>query len=101
MVFHRIQVGFFCFDCGEMGIGDRGGSWDLDPYLSFGLSALVELIGYIVVHAILDRIGRKIPYCTFVILFSIFAILVLPVQYLMDKDGRGLPLEITNTVLHS
>jgi len=62
----------------------------LDPYTSFGLSAFVELLGYIVVHLILDRIGRKIPYCGFVILFSIISIFIIPVQYLMEKDGKSL-----------
>lgn len=66
------------------------GSWNLNPYLSFTLSATVELLAYIVVHLILDRIGRKLPYCLFAVLFGIVAILVLPVQKFMTKDSRGL-----------
>jgi len=66
------------------------GSWDLNPYLSFALSAAVELLAYIVVHLILDRIGRKLPYCLFAILFGIVAILILPVQKFMTKDSSGL-----------
>jgi hypothetical protein len=62
--------------------------------MSFFISALVELLGYIVVHAILDRIGRKIPYISFVILFSIVSFLILPVQYLMEKDGKSLSKKI-------
>ena len=54
-----------------------------------GLSALVELAGYAIVHAILNRIGRKIPYCSFAVLFGIFALLILPTQKYMEKDGQG------------
>lgn len=72
------------------GISQNAGSWDLDPYMSFGVSAFVELMGYIIVHSILDRVGRKIPYISFVILFSIFSFLIIPIQYLMDKNGQSL-----------
>jgi hypothetical protein len=50
----------------------------------------VELFAYIVVHLILDRVGRKLPYVLFAILFGVVAILVLPVQMLMTKDSLGL-----------
>lgn len=33
-----------------------------DPYLNFGISALVELLAIIVSHYVLERFGRKIPY---------------------------------------
>ena len=66
------------------------GSWKLDPYLSFSISAFVELLACILVHAILDRIGRKIPYCFFSILFCLVAFAIVPVQNFMEKDGRGL-----------
>ncbi len=71
------------------GVSQNTGSWDLNPYLSFTLSAVVELLAYIVVHLILDRIGRKLPYCLFAILFGIVALLVLPVQKFMTKDSQG------------
>ena len=41
------------------------------------------------VHLILDRFGRKRPYCLFAILFGIIAILVIPVQKYTTEDGRG------------
>ena len=50
---------------------------------------MVELAAYIVVHLILDRIGRKIPYFTFAILFGVVALLVLPVQYYMVKNSTS------------
>ena len=65
------------------------GSWKLNPYLSFAISATVELLAYILVHLILDRMGRKLPYCLFATLFAIVAILVLPVQRWMVKDSGG------------
>jgi MFS family permease len=64
------------------------GSWDLNPYLSFTVSALVELLAYIIVHLILDRIGRKKPYVLFAILFGLVALLVLPIQKYMTKDSK-------------
>ncbi|CAF0928905.1 unnamed protein product [Rotaria sordida] len=83
------------------GISQSTGSWQLNPYLSFGVSAFVELLSYIFVHLILDRIGRKIPYVCFLILFCIVSILILPIEYLMEKDGKGqlLLLNIINGTL--
>ncbi|CAF2673341.1 unnamed protein product [Rotaria sp. Silwood2] len=76
-------------------------SWQLNPYLSFGVSAFVELLSYIFVHSILDRIGRKIPYVGFLIIFCVVSILILPVEYLMENDGKGqrLLLNIINGTL--
>ena len=65
------------------------GSWKLNPYLSFTVSAVVELFAYVIVHLILDRIGRKIPYVTFVILFGIVALLSLPVQKFTTKESQS------------
>ncbi|CAF4133395.1 unnamed protein product, partial [Rotaria sp. Silwood2] len=83
------------------GVAQSTGSWRLNPYLSFGVSAFVELLSYFFVHSILDRIGRKIPYIGFLILFCIVSILILPVEYLMEKDGKGqiLLLNIINGTL--
>lgn len=65
------------------------GSWKLDPYLSFFLSACVEFMAYVLVHLILDRIGRKLPYCLFAVLFGIVALLILPVQQFTEKTGTN------------
>jgi MFS family permease len=65
------------------------GAWEMNPYLSFAVSALVELFAYILVHLILDRVGRKRPYCLFAILFGITAILVIPVQKYTTENGPG------------
>jgi hypothetical protein len=62
------------------------GAWQFDPYLSFVLSTLVELFAYIVVHLILDRLGRKGPYCVFAIAFGLLALAVLPVQSLLAHN---------------
>jgi hypothetical protein len=53
------------------------------------VSAVVELLAYILVHLILDRVGRKKPYCLFAVLFGIVALLVLPVQKFLTKDSQG------------
>jgi len=71
------------------GVGQNTGSWGANPYLSFAVSALVELLAYILVHLILDRAGRKLPYFVFAILFGIFALLILPVQSYMEKDSTA------------
>ena len=61
------------------------GSWQFDPYISFALSALVEMFAYIFIHVILDRLGRKLPYCAFAIAFGLLALLVLPVQFVLAE----------------
>ncbi|CAF0837598.1 unnamed protein product [Rotaria sordida] len=71
------------------GVSQSTGSWNLNPYLSFTISALVELLAYAVVQLILDRIGRKLPYISFAILFSFVAFLILPIQKYMTKDSNA------------
>ena len=34
----------------------------VNPYLSFTISAVVELLGLVMGHMVLDRFGRKYPY---------------------------------------
>ena len=68
----------------------RIGSWNLNPYLSFAVSATIELLAYILVHLILDRTGRKLSYCLFATLFAMATLLVIPVQRWMAKDSAGL-----------
>ena len=71
------------------GVSQNTGTWKFNPYLSFTVSALVELAAYILVHLILDRVGRKLPYCLFATLFGLVALLVLPVQKFMAKDSSS------------
>lgn len=49
----------------------------------------MELFGYVLVHLILDRVGRKRPYFMFAIMFGIIALLILPVQKYMTKGSTG------------
>jgi hypothetical protein len=63
------------------------GSWLENPYIAFAAGALVELVAYFVVHLVLDRWGRKIPFCAFVLLFGIVAFLVVPIQMFMLKNS--------------
>jgi OCT family organic cation transporter-like MFS transporter 4/5 len=44
------------------GVGLKSNDLGVNPYLSFLISAAVEILAYIVSHAILDRLGRKLPY---------------------------------------
>lgn len=65
------------------------GSWEFDPYVSFCVGALVELLGYILSHAILDRVGRKLPYCIFALAFGIVAMLIIPIQNFIKPEQQG------------
>ncbi|CAF0776156.1 unnamed protein product [Adineta steineri] len=69
------------------GVSQSTGSWGFDPYLSFAISACVEIVSYIVLHLILNRIGRKRPYFVAVFGFAIVALLSIPVQNLMVKNS--------------
>lgn len=71
------------------GISQNTGAWLKNPYLSFGIAALVEIAAYMVVHLTLDRLGRKITYCLFVVALALVALLVVPIQMLLPKEGRG------------
>jgi hypothetical protein len=48
---------------------DIGG---LNPYLTFALSAFVEMFGGLIALILVDRIGRKIPYALSLILSGAF-----------------------------
>ncbi|CAF3944130.1 unnamed protein product, partial [Adineta steineri] len=62
------------------GVSQSTGSWGFDPYLSFTISACVEILAYVGIHLTLNRIGRKIPYFTAVFCFFIIAIFTILVQ---------------------
>lgn len=81
------------------GVSQNTGSWKLNPYLSFTVSAIVELFAYIIVHLILDRIGRRIPYVLFAILFGIVALLAIPVQKYATAYAQTVLMNIINVAL--
>ncbi|CAF1249451.1 unnamed protein product [Rotaria sordida] len=83
------------------GVSQSTGSWQVDPYLSFCISAAVELPAFMFIQLILDRVGRKIPYCSFAASFGIIAMLVLPVQTYMGayKDAQRIIVFIINILL--
>ncbi|CAF1400972.1 unnamed protein product [Adineta ricciae] len=70
------------------GISQNTGAWLKNPYISFGISALVEFAAYFVVQLVLDRLGRKLPYCLFVIALALVTLLVLPIQIFLPKDSQ-------------
>ncbi|UJR34158.1 hypothetical protein I4U23_021566 [Adineta vaga] len=71
------------------GISQNTGAWLKNPYVSFGISALVEIAAYFVVHLVLDRWGRKLPYCLFVITLAFVTLLVIPIQTFLPKDSQN------------
>ncbi|CAF1291039.1 unnamed protein product [Rotaria sp. Silwood1] len=83
------------------GVSQNTGAWLANPYIAFFAGALVELAAYVVVHLVLNRWGRKIPYCTFVFLFGLFAFFVVPIQMLMPKDSpvKYILMFIINVIL--
>ncbi|CAF3333739.1 unnamed protein product [Rotaria sp. Silwood2] len=70
------------------GVSQNTGTWLSNPYIAFFAGALVEIAAYCVVHLVLNRWGRKLPYSAFVFLFGVFAFFVVPIQMLMPKDSR-------------
>jgi hypothetical protein len=46
-------------------LGLKASELGVNPYLSFTISAIVEILAYIVTHLILDKLGRKLPYLVF------------------------------------
>lgn len=68
------------------GVSQNTGSWDFDPYLSFALSTFVELLAYVLMYGILNRLGRKKPYCFFAIAFGLSALLVIPIQSFLSNS---------------
>jgi MFS transporter, OCT family, solute carrier family 22 (organic cation transporter), member 4/5 len=53
------------------GLSLKSNDLGVSPYLSFTISACVEILVYAVVHLILDRTGRKLPYFVFLFLTGI------------------------------
>ena len=53
------------------GVGLKSNDLGVSPYLSFTISAVVEIIAIAVTHAILDKLGRKLPYCGFLFLAGV------------------------------
>ncbi|CAF0803311.1 unnamed protein product [Brachionus calyciflorus] len=47
------------------GVGLKMSDLGVNPYFTFTIGAIVEIIAYAVTHVILDRIGRKAPYLFF------------------------------------
>ena len=75
------------------------GSWSNDPYISFGVGALIEIISYFVVHIVMSRYGRKSTYSSFVIGMIFITCLVLPIEMLMVKNSFGMCLKIISMII--
>lgn len=48
---------------------------------------MVEIVAYFAVQMVLDRWGRRLTYCLFVVALSFVAILVIPIQMFVPKDS--------------
>ena len=55
----------------------------MNPYLTFAISALMELVAYIVTHFIVDKLGRKYPYFFFLLAAGISCVAIT----LFDNDN--------------
>lgn len=44
------------------GVALKSNNLGVNPYLTYTISAIVELVGYIISHNLVDRLGRKITY---------------------------------------
>lgn len=53
------------------GIGLKSSELGQNPYVPFGLSALVELLGYMMTHFIVGKLGRKKPYCISILMTGV------------------------------
>ncbi|CAF1306823.1 unnamed protein product [Rotaria sordida] len=70
------------------GVSQNTGAWLTDPYIAFLAGALVEIVAYFIVHLVLNRWGRKLVYCIFVLLFGLFSFFVVPIQMFMLKNSQ-------------
>ena len=58
------------------GVGLKSNDLGVSPYLSFAISASVEVFAYILTQMVLDRLGRKLPYCTFLFIGGVSCFLI-------------------------
>ncbi|CAF4570874.1 unnamed protein product, partial [Rotaria sp. Silwood2] len=70
------------------GISQSTGSWGFNPYLSFTISALVEILSCIAIHPLLNRVGRKLPYFIAALCFAIIALVIIPIQNSALKNNQ-------------
>lgn len=62
------------------GVGLKSNDLGVSPYLSFAISAGVEILAYVLTHMILDLLGRKLPYCTFLLFAGISLLSIVFVE---------------------
>jgi hypothetical protein len=59
------------------GVGLRSNDLGVNPYLTFAISAIVELLGLIMTHLIVDRFGRKYPYGLFLVISGVACLSII------------------------
>lgn len=58
------------------GVGLKSNDLGVNPYLSFAISACVEILAYVVSHMVLDIFGRKLPYVISLASAGIFCFII-------------------------
>lgn len=65
------------------GVGLKSNDLGVNPYLSFAISASVEILGILMSHVSIEKFGRKIPYGLFLFIsgVSCFSIVFISNRY--------------------
>ena len=53
------------------GVGLKSNDLGVNPYLSFGISGFVELVACIIAYFVINKVGRKIPYISSMLLAGV------------------------------
>ncbi|CAF2083479.1 unnamed protein product [Rotaria magnacalcarata] len=85
----NMSIQWFVQNLVYYGVSQSTGAWLVNPYISFGAGAVIEIFAYFIAHCVLRRWSRKTTYSSFVIGFVIFAFLVVPIQMLTIKGSSG------------
>ncbi|CAF3367192.1 unnamed protein product [Rotaria socialis] len=85
----NMSIQWFVQNLVYYGVSQSTGAWLVNPYISFGAGAVIEIFAYFIAHCVLKRWSRKKAYSSFVIGFATFAFLVVPIQMLMIKGSSS------------
>lgn len=73
------------------GVGLKSNDLGVSPYLSFTISAIVELLAIAFTHAILDKLGRKLPYCGLLFLAGVSCLSIIFIGNHIIKNNNLKP----------
>ena len=66
------------------GVGLKSNDLGVSPYLSFCISASMEILSIMFSHAILDKLGRKGPYCALLFLSGVCCLSIIFIGNLLS-----------------